>query len=636
MSPAVFSSWGGKVLDARPGGAKPITASDVGLSLAYDSHEVKAFISWDGVILDETVSVVALASAYMQEVAALACGECGVGYNGTRLIADTLGRIAAGEGSAEDIALLKSLASGIRENARCDFCAQAVTPILDSLEHFEDDFGQVIKKREALPQLDYITKVTAPCLEACPIHQDVPGYIELVRNRRYTEALEVIRRTNCLPGVLGRTCVAFCERNCVRQDIDSPLAIKALKRVPADVGIIKPLQSDKPAKREKVAVVGAGPAGLAAAQHLALLGYRVSVLDAEPYAGGMSFVGIPAYRLPRKAIAGEAETIESLGVEFRLGTRIQHIEDLAYNFKAVLLASGAHLSKDAGIDNWNKDYDGLMDGVRFLHEVNSGNKIAPREKVLIVGGGNTAIDCARTALRLGFKEVTVVYRRSRVEMPARADEVRAAEEEGVRFYFLALPIRIIAENGKVTGAECQRMELGEPDASGRRRPLPVKGSEFTLPAGMVLTAIGEAPELSFLPKGRVELTDWGSVKTDEEGRTNIPWLFAAGDCASGPATIVEAMAAAGRAASSLDRYLSKNRAPRPEEEAVNKLLHDVALSRKRNGPRPAQELRQHPRELVLDRLKDFDEVEQCFEMPVASREAGRCLRCYRVMLIVRK
>jgi formate dehydrogenase beta subunit len=638
MSDIVFSSWGGKVVDNRSGQAVAASALGIKVPLDYDGNDIAAFISWDGLIVaDSGVNVVALCNAYMMEAAKLACGECSVGYKGMAVVSDILFRIASGQGKSEDIELLDDLSDSIQKNVKCDFCANAVVPLRDALKNYRDSFISAAGGKEALPGIDYIKKVTAPCQEACPVHQDIPGYLELIRNHRNTEALEVIRKTNCLPRVTGRTCVAFCEKNCVRNDIDSPLSVRALKRVPADLGIIKPLTSDRGDKKDKVAIIGAGPAGLAAAQHLALKGYQPYIYDEQEVAGGMTFTGIPAYRLPRNVLAAEVNTIMAQGVQIRLGTRVRHAEELKYNFKAVLVATGAHQTRDSGIDNWNKDYDGLMEGVKFLHEVSCGKDMPSRQKVLVVGGGNTAIDCARTALRLGTKDVTVVYRRSRHEMPARDEEVKAAEEEGVKFQFLAVPVKIQSQNNKVVGAECIRMELGEPDASGRRKPVPVKGSEFVLAADMVLTAIGEVPDISFLPQGKVDLTSWNSIKTDEDGNTNIPWLFAAGDCASGPASIVEAMASGKRAAESLHLYLNKNKSSRPETEVLDRAFHDIGLSRRRYGAKPAVTVRQQPHEMVADdRAGNFDEVEECFNVKVAAKEAERCLRCYRVMLIVKR
>ncbi|MCL2615544.1 MAG: FAD-dependent oxidoreductase [Dehalococcoidia bacterium] len=585
-------------------------------------------------LADKKVSAVALVKAYIEEAAKLACGECNMGYRGLAVLADILARICGGKGQPGDVDLLLDLAQNIQKNVKCDFCANAVIPLKDALRNYGEAFEKAASGNEVIPNIDYIKKVTAPCQEACPIHQDVPGYLELVRNRRNTEALKLIRRTNCLPCVTGRTCVAFCEENCVRGDIDAPLSIRALKRVPADMGIIQPQPFDKGAKEDKVAIVGAGPAGLSAANYLARLGYQVQIFDEQPTSGGMTFVGIPSYRLPRNVLAREIEHITSLDILMHPDLRIRHVEDLQKRFKAVLVATGAHQSRDNGIDNWNTDYDTLMEGVSFLRDISCGKAIAPKNQVLVVGGGNTAIDCARTAKRLGCKDVTIVYRRGRHEMPARDEEVKAAEEEGIKFQFLAVPTKIHSQNSKVVGAECIRMELGEPDASGRRKPVPMKNSEFTMPADMVLTAIGEIPDTSFLD-GALELTSWNSVKADKNGVTTVPWLFAAGDCVSGPASVVEAMAAGKRAAESIHAYISNNK-KFSSELALDDVLHDLGLSRRRRGPKLPSTKRLLPCEMPPDeRVQGFDETEECFNVQVAARETERCLRCYRVMLIVK-
>ena len=637
MNDFAFSSWGGTVVDNRSGQA---TQATVNLPLSYDNQAITAFISWDGLVLaDSGVNVAALADAYMREAAQLACGECNMGYKGMAVVSDTLGNITGGMGKAGDVDLLAELAEGIQKNAACDYCANAVTPLLDALKNFKDVFLSAEGSKEALPKLDYIKKITAPCQEACPIHQDIPGYIELIRNRRNTEALEVIRRTNCLPRATGRACVAFCEKNCVRGDIDSPIAIRALKRLPADAGIIKPLETQKGDKKGKVAIIGAGPAGLAAAQQLSLLGYQVYVYDEQAAGGGMMFSGIPSYRLPRNVLASEVDTITSQGVRLSLGTFTRHAEELRSTFKAVLVAIGAHAPVETAIDNWNKDYDGLLEGIKFLASISSGQAPAPKQKALIVGGGNTAIDCARSALRLGYKEATIIYERSRNEMSARYEDFKAAREEGVKFQFLVKPVKIQSQNNRVVGAECFRTEPGEPDASGRHKVIIVKGSEFVMSADMVLNAVGETPDMSLLSKGKgkVEVSGLNGIRADVEGKTDIPWLFAAGDCVTGSASIVEAMAAGKRAAESLHIYLSKNKVVRPEADAVDRAFHEVGLSRRRHASRPAILARQAPHEMdAEDRAKNFDEVEECFNIQTAAREAERCLRCYRVMLIVKR
>ncbi len=639
MDRVTFSSWAGNVVDNRGLDFGKFSAVDnLELPLGYDGYRVAAFMSWNGLVMaDDGVNVVDMARSYLTEVKKLACGRCTIGYSGIRVMSDTLNRISGGQGKPEDTDLLGSLAAAISDSSKCDFCALAVKPVLDSLKYYQDVYTGLVTRKKAAPKSVYIIKITAPCMEACPAHQDIPGYIELIENRRYTEALEVIRQTNCFPGTTGRACVAFCEDNCVRNDIDSPLAIRALKRVPADheaASGLTPVPGRAGESRQKVAVIGAGPAGLAASYSLALKGYQVTVFDEQPAAGGMLSTGIPQYRLPGDVLTRETNIVERLGIEIRpnikIGSDIKLEQLSQQGFKAVFIATGAHLSRDAGIDNWNERYEGLVQGIKFLREANRGKKIEPRDRVLIVGGGNTAIDCARTCLRLGFKEVTIVYRRSRTEMPARDEEVEAAEKEGVNIHFLAVPTRIITENSRVTAAECIKMELGEPDASGRRRPVPVKGSEFILETDMVLPAIGELPDVSFT-KNRVELTDWGGIKVAPSQQTSQPTVFAGGDCVTGPATIIEAVAAGNRAAASIDQYL-KQGSITPDQMAS--LLHQVALDRQRDGGIVAKSQRQSPEELPpAERVLNFNEVEKCLTAEAATEEAGRCLRCYRVMLL---
>ncbi|MCL2141072.1 MAG: FAD-dependent oxidoreductase [Dehalococcoidia bacterium] len=636
MSEVVFSSWGGQIVDNRNG--QSTVDCDVQVPLKCGSNVIDAFMSWDGLVInDKNINVVALARAYIKEAAKLACGECSMGYSGFQLISGLLQRITEGHGHEGDVELLHELVDAVQKNVKCDYCANAVAPLKDAIKNYRVAFDNAAANTEPIPPVEYVKRVTAPCQEACPIHQDIPGYIELIRNHRYDEALKVIKRANCLPGVTGRTCVAFCEKNCVRADYDSALSVRALKRVPSDLGKQKPQASAIEPKTDKVAIVGAGPAGLSAAQHLAKLGYVVEVFDDQPIPGGMTFAGIPAYRLPRSVLQNDADAIAALGVRFHPNSRVSQLEDLNAQFAAVLLASGAHVSRDSGIDNWEPNLNGLTEGVKFLRDISTGKAIASKNKVLVIGGGNTAIDCARSALRIGCHDVTIVYRRSRSEMPANDDEVEAAEKEGVKFVFLAVPVKILALNNELIGAECIRMELGEPDSSGRRKPVPMAGSEFTLAADMVLTAIGELADTSILPINKVELTDWNSIKADKHGKTSLPWLFAAGDCSSGPASVVEAMAAGKRAAMGIHGYLSKQSIVSCEDGQLCGGFHEIGLSRRRHGSVVVPKNRQYPNEKpVSERILGFEEVEECFDVQAASREAERCLRCYRVMLIVKR
>jgi len=644
MSKVVFSSWTGKIVDNRGLDAeKYAEVENLEFPLQYNGREIEAFMSWNGVVVaDGRVNIVDMAYCYLKEVQKLSCGECNVGYAGIKVMTDILERISSGKGGEEDVELLGRLGTGIKENAKCEFCASAVTPILDTIDYYKQEYVKLITSKQAAPKSSYIIRVTAPCMEACPAHQDIPGYMELIRNRRFTEALELIRKTNCLPGVLGRACVAFCEAKCIRSDIDSSIAIRALKRVPADYEMSSQseLKFEKKGNGEKVAVIGAGPAGLAASYNLALMGYKVTIYDEQPSAGGMALVGIPSYRLPKDILKREVDIIKDLGIEFKLNTRVGKditLEQISgQGFKAIFIATGAHLGRESDIENWKKEYEGLIDGIDFLRNVNLGKKVAPKNRVIIVGGGNAAVDCARTCLRLGCKDVTIVYRRSRGEMPARREEVEEAEREGVKIHFLALPVKVLTEGSKVTGAECIRMELGEPDASGRRRPIPVKGSEFVMETDMIISATGEAPDLSFLTgKEQIKITEQGTIEVEPiKFQTGKAEVFSGGDCVIGPATLSEAIAAGNRAARSIDQYLRTGKVIPSDEDVVENWLCDVALGRERDGKIFASEPRQSPEQLAIpDRLRDFNEVEQCLSFEAAAKETERCLRCYRVMLL---
>lgn len=645
MTRVIFSSWGNKVVDNRGLNAdKYASAQNLPFPLQYDGHQVKAFMSWDGlVVADKEVDVVDMARCYLEEAQRLSCGECSVGYIGLKVMTNILSGMSKGKETKESINSLKRISTGIKENAKCDFCASAVTPILDTLNYYEDAYLQSTKGKEAATKSTFITKITAPCMEACPAHQDIPGYIELIKNGRYAEALKLIRETNCFPGVTGRACYAFCEANCCRSDVDSPLAIRTLKRLPADYALasgLEPTVEKKKQAKQKIAVIGAGPAGLAASHNLALNGYKVTIYDEQSAAGGMALIGIPSYRLPNDTLDREIDIIRRLGVEVKLNTRVGKditLEQLSSEgFKAIFIGTGAHLSRKFDIENWKQGYQGLVDGVEFLRDVNLDKKLAHKDKVMIVGGGNVAIDCARTCLRLGSKDVTIIYRRSRAEMPARKEEVDEAEKEGVNILFLATPVKVLTKGNEVTGAECIRMELGEPDASGRGRPIPVKGSEFVVETDMIISAIGEAPDLSFLSSSQsIKVTEDGNIAVSLPSyQTSAPGVFSGGDCVTGPATLIEAIAAGNRAAKSIDQYLRLGKVTPSDEESIENLLHNTGLSRERKGSMIAKKSRQSPEELpIKDRRQNFDEVEKGFTAESAVQEAKRCLRCYRVMLL---
>ncbi len=470
-----------------------------------------------------------------------------------------------------------------------------------------------------------------PCKEACPAHIDVQGYVALIGRGKFAEALDLIRQTIPFPGVIGRVCHHPCEAACNRGEYDQPVAICALKRFVADWEM-ETGPADPPvvqSKSQKVAIIGAGPAGLTAAHDLALLGYRVTVFEALPVAGGMLAVGIPDYRLPREVLEREIARIEALGVEIKLNTPIggegnPSLEDLRREFDAVFVAVGAHRQRQLRIEG--EDLDGVMPGVAFLRELNLGKweaKGLEGKRVVVVGGGNVAIDASRSALRLGAASVTIVYRRSRAEMPASPWEVEDAEEEGVQFHFLANPVRILGEQGRVVGVECVRMELGEPDASGRRRPIPIAGSEFTLEADVIIPAIGQMPDLGFVAGGELSITRRGTLVAHPDTLvTELPGVFAGGDAVSGPATAIEAIAAGSQAARNIHRYLQGEELVGPREGLPVVPFEEVDLRRAQRAARAVM-----PKLPAESRTADFAEVELGFDREQAVAEALRCLNC---------
>jgi len=458
-----------------------------------------------------------------------------------------------------------------------------------------------------------------PCHLACPAGEKVQAFLALASQERYAEALAIIREDNPLPGVCGRVCFHPCEDACNRRGYDEPLAIHAMERFIADnADSPLPLPLKAKEKGERVAIVGSGPAGLSAAYHLALQGYPVTIFEALSEPGGMLRVGIPTYRLPRAVLDREIAAIQALGVQIRLNTRLG--QDLTWEelgvFDAVFLATGAHRERKLGIPG--EEASGVISGLEFLRDVNQGKEVVIGGKVAVIGGGNTAIDAARTALRLGAHPV-VIYRRSRLEMPAIPSEVSAAKREGVETLYLAAPVRIITERGRVKGLECQRMRLGEPDSSGRRAPEPIPGSAFTLEVDAVILAIGEAPDLSYLPEG-VAVRD-GLILTDGSGATTRSGLFAGGDAATGKGTVVEAIASGKQAARAINAYL---RGEKGKGRETLTAIGPEALNWDYFEKKGRVDLPELPPE---ERVLGFREVNLHLSKEEALMEFRRCLSC---------
>lgn len=413
-----------------------------------------------------------------------------------------------------------------------------------------------------------IEKETPICQETCPVHIDIRKYIGLIADGRYLDALAVIREKNPLPAICGRVCNHPCEGACNRGRQDEPVAIDALKRFVADYElelkkqgkIPKPVAPPVNEKLGKVAVIGSGPAGLTVAHDLALKGIRSTIFESAPVPGGMLWLAIPEYRLPRDIIQTEVDYICDLGVELKLNTPITkefNFDDLLSDgYRAVFMGIGAHRGLKLGVPG-EDDFEGFLDCIVFLRRVNLGDTTKPGRKVVVIGGGNSAIDAARTALRLGSEEVHIVYRRTVKEMPANPWEIEEAEKEGVKISYLAAPVQIMGENGKVVGMKCIRMKLGKLDASGRRRPMPIEGSEFEIETDIIVPSISQEPDISFLHEGHgLSINKWNSFDVNSKTmQTNRPEVFAGGDAVTGPATVIQAIAAGHQAASSIERFL---------------------------------------------------------------------------------
>ncbi|CAB5139939.1 Molybdopterin oxidoreductase [Olavius algarvensis associated proteobacterium Delta 3] len=480
---------------------------------------------------------------------------------------------------------------------------------------------------------DCVRLAPAPCQMTCPAGLDIPTYVTLIGMGRDADAIDVIRRDCPFPWVCGLVCTRPCEFMCVRKRIDTPISIKFLKgfaaeRAMSEGSYVNPEQA--PDNGKKVCVVGAGPGGMSCAYYLALKGYRVRVLESQPSAGGMLLLGIPRYRLPREVIDREAAMLRELGVDFHFNTRFgEHLSmsDLQKEgFEAFFFAIGAHKSFTLGIPGEN-DCPQVIEAVDFLRDVALGHRDVPGERVVVIGGGNVAIDAARTSLRLGSKDVTIAYRRARTEMPADHEEVEQAEEEGVQFSFLTVPKEVVIDNDCLKGLECLRAKLIPIEGKNRMFPKPIEGSEYLIEADVIICAIGQrvdndcmvsVPELDWTRRNTINV-NMATMETSVEG------VFAAGDAVTGPATVIEAIGGGKRAAQAIDRYLSGIPQPEMPPVPVRRSRVDyleVPASTKMTIRRPEMPL------LNIDRRRTtFQQVELGYEENQVREEARRCLRC---------
>lgn len=508
--------------------------------------------------------------------------------------------------------LITSAFDGPLSGSDCRFCGSCVEVCPTGALSDRDHKWRTWSERE---------KALVPCKHACPAGVDIPRYLRYIAEGRYPEAVAVIREKAPFPGVLGRVCTHPCEDVCRREKLNEPIAIRNLKRFAADhdTGLWKQYLKMLPSTGRKVAIIGSGPGGLTAGYFLRKFGHDVTVFEANPELGGTMRTGIPRFRLPEEILDTEIEEIRRFGVETKTNARIESLDALfKQGCDAILVAIGAHRSSRMGIDG--EDSAGVIDSISFLRDVSLGKEVNLGRKVAVVGGGNAAIDAARTALRLG-SDVTILYRRTRTEMPASAEEVDAAIEEGAVTHFLVAPKRIGRNSGTVT-LECIRMEMGEPDASGRRRPVPVEGSEFTSEFNSVITAIGQVPDLPTAyglesGPGNTLLASPLTAGTNKKG------VFACGDAVSGPASVIEAIAAGRKAAGAIDKYLRGK--DYLDEPLIPPSEPDCHFGRQKGFAALNRESSRMTR--AERRTCSFDEVDLGLDEKAAIGEAARCLKC---------
>ena len=595
------------------------------------------------VVMDEDTCAVDLARYFLDFTQKESCGKCAPCRLGTKDLLDRLTKISAGIGTVDDLDELEALAKSVKVGSLCGLGQTAPNPVLTTLRYFRDEYEEHLRMKRCRAAA-CAGLVSAPCKHSCPAGIDVPRYVRLVAAGKYADALAVVRERIPFPSVCGLVCFHPCEAKCRRALIDDAISIRALKRTAAehDDGRWKEGARTEPSTGKRVAIVGSGPAGLTAGYYLARKGHDVTAFEEFPDPGGMMRYGIPDYRLPKDVLTDEIDEITNAGVKVETQRKVQSTQELfEAGFDAVFLSLGAHRGVHLGIEG--EEEVGVLDCIDFLRRVKLGFEVDLGERVAVIGGGNSAIDAARTALRLaggadpsapdpdqpvldasrtakrlGAQKVTILYRRTRGEMPADEEEVRAAMEEGIDMEFLTMPTRIATENGDIR-IDCTRMQLGEFDASGRRRPQPIPDSEFSMYFDRIISAIGETPDI---PEGfQLATTKWNTLQPDPLTlETEQAGVYAGGDVASGPASVIEAIAAGRRAAGSIDRYLGG-------DGDIGETLIDPSIDypfETEEGERPRIPV---PTRTLDERVSGFREVELGYSDEDAQREALRCLNC---------
>lgn len=662
MANILFSLWQDELIDNREKSAEELIKSKFHFPFEYDTDtKSKAFIGWNGVaIFDESVDVVKLAMEYAKtyQEYSEACGRCAPGRWGGRIVYDILYKIAKGEGRASDLLHLKEICASMKETSKCEIGKTVPNPILTLLEHFEGEFTALIEGQKPSryftnDDITYISKITAPCMDACPAHVDIPAYIEGVRDLRFDDSLKATRQTMPLAHTCGRVCPHPCENACRRTNLDEPIAIMELKRIGADyetdrdLGWFHPV-TPKPKTDKKVAVIGAGPAGLTGAYYLAVDGIHCDVYEELPVLGGEVAVGVPEYRMPIGKYNKDIELAKSVGVNFITDTRVtaDMMREFESSYDAVLVATGARLSKKIRAKNENPKDEGYWPAIPFLDEINLFEKYgigAPVDltgkTVVCVGGGFTSMDVVRCSIRANAKKVVMLYRRDEKTIINNTsyEEYHEAVEEGVEFIFYSAIDEIISEDGKIKKLIIDMYELTPDSAGGKPQLLKAEGKSFEMECDILVPAVSQDADLSLLPpEWEIAKTSWNTILTDGKTyQTNKEKIFAAGDCEYGPMTIVNAVGQAKRAASVMSRYIFEGKVYRSDDEIMEDHLKALKVydKKERVGGWIKGLAREHSEKLgVLERKTNNLEVNYGFTMEQAIDEANRCMRCYYIAM----
>jgi NADH-quinone oxidoreductase subunit F len=612
------------------GGCLP--AEHLNLPVDYESlTEAGAMMGSGGmVITDECICMVDMAHFFLNFVKDESCGKCTPCREGIPRMLEYLTRIKEGKATMDELDELNELALAIKESSLCGLGKTAPNPFLTTYRYFKGEYeDHILRKRCEAGICSHLAY--SPCHHACPIETEASSYVALIAQGKFNEALDVNLWANPLPSVCARVCHHPCETTCKAGQFGQPIAVRDLKRFVTDYARNNgglPKVKPPSEKRDKVAIVGAGPAGLMAGWELGKQGYQVTIYEAEAVPGGMLSWGIPEYRLPKEVLYSEIDRIQDVGVTIKLNTPIGPeltIDDLfAEGNKAVFIATGTPVNMKLGIPG--EDTEGVIDPIAFLKKYNLKGDAVIGKKVAVVGGGNTAFDAARTAWRLGA-EVTILYRRTRQEMPAMVEDIDEAIEEGVKIEYLTIPVEAFSEDGRLSRITCQRMELSQFDKSGRRRPVPVEGSEFELEVDTLIPAIGQEPDLAFMSgKTDLQVSKWKTLEVDPDTMaTNLPGIFAGGDVVTGPATVLEAMRQGKIAAESMDRFLRDESLVRDYKPTSARLEVPLVQFIPEGDEEPQRV--EMPKLTLTDRRGNFKEVELGLTSEAAMAEAQRCLRC---------